>query len=46
MAELPELDRDLQDSFDGPMISLRDLRVSYGGGREILHGISFDVQRG
>ena len=46
MAELPELDRDFQDSFDGPMISLRDLRVSYGGGREILHGISFDVQRG
>src|SRR5260221_5710832 len=32
-------------SFDGPMISLRDLRVSYTG-REILHGINFDVQRG
>jgi phospholipid/cholesterol/gamma-HCH transport system ATP-binding protein len=46
MAQLPELDGDLQDSFDGPMISLRDLRVSYGGGSEILHGISFDVQRG
>ena len=29
----------------GPMISLRDLRVSYSG-REILHGISFDVQHG
>lgn len=29
----------------GAMISVRDLRVSYGG-REILHGISFDVQRG
>lgn len=29
----------------GPMISLRDLRVSYSG-REILHGINFDVQRG
>jgi phospholipid/cholesterol/gamma-HCH transport system ATP-binding protein len=28
-----------------PMISVRDLRVSYGE-REILHGISFDVQRG
>jgi phospholipid/cholesterol/gamma-HCH transport system ATP-binding protein len=27
------------------MISLRDLRVSYSG-REILHGINFDVQRG
>ena len=27
------------------MISLRDLRVSYGE-REILHGVSFDVQRG
>jgi phospholipid/cholesterol/gamma-HCH transport system ATP-binding protein len=34
------------DAFSGPMISLRDLRVSYDGGREILHGISFDVQRG
>jgi phospholipid/cholesterol/gamma-HCH transport system ATP-binding protein len=32
--------------FQGPMISIRDLRVSYDGGREILHGISFDVQRG
>jgi phospholipid/cholesterol/gamma-HCH transport system ATP-binding protein len=29
----------------GPMISVRDLRVSYSG-REILHGISFDVQSG
>jgi len=28
-----------------PMISLRDLRVSYGK-REILHGINFDVVRG
>jgi phospholipid/cholesterol/gamma-HCH transport system ATP-binding protein len=28
-----------------PVISLRDLRVSYGE-REILHGISFDVLRG
>src|SRR2546429_5233819 len=27
------------------MISLRDLHVSYGE-REILHGVSFDVQRG
>ena len=27
------------------MISLRDLRVSYGD-REILHGINFDVMRG
>jgi phospholipid/cholesterol/gamma-HCH transport system ATP-binding protein len=32
--------------LSGPMISIRDLRVSYDGGREILHGISFDVQRG
>src|SRR3974377_2224385 len=45
MTDLPE-PKDTQDSFDGPMISLRDLRVSYGGGREILHGITFDVQRG
>src|SRR5229473_332643 len=28
-----------------PVISLRDLRVSYGE-REILHGISFDVRQG
>src|SRR6202045_2735118 len=28
-----------------PMLSLRDLRVSYGE-REILHGINFDVVRG
>src|SRR6202166_2649541 len=35
----------VDDSFDGPMISIRDLRVSYSG-REILHGINFDVQRG
>ena len=45
MAEVPELDKDALDSFDGPMISLHDLRVSYSG-REILHGISFEVQRG
>jgi len=31
--------------FDGPMISLRGLRVSYSG-REILHWINFDVHRG
>src|SRR6202050_1142416 len=28
-----------------PMVSLRDVRVSYGE-REILHGVSFDVKRG
>jgi phospholipid/cholesterol/gamma-HCH transport system ATP-binding protein len=38
-----EMDRDNTDSE--PMVSLRDLRVSYGD-REILHGISFDVKRG
>ena len=44
MADLAqEFSRELETS--GPMISLRDLRVAYGG-REILHGISFDVQRG
>ena len=37
-------DRDAAEST-GPMISLQELRVSYSG-REILHGISFDVQRG
>src|SRR5262249_56448394 len=30
---------------DEVMISIRDLRVSYGD-REILHGVSFDVLRG
>jgi phospholipid/cholesterol/gamma-HCH transport system ATP-binding protein len=30
---------------EGPVISVLNLRVSYGE-REILHGISFDVQRG
>lgn len=39
----PALNRDAQPA--GPMISLRDLRVSYTG-REILHGITFDVERG
>src|SRR6201993_490151 len=34
------------EDLSGPMISLRDLRVSYAGGQEILHGVSFDVQRG
>jgi phospholipid/cholesterol/gamma-HCH transport system ATP-binding protein len=33
------------EELSGPMISLRGLRVSYSG-REILHGITFDVQRG
>lgn len=32
-------------ALQGAMISLRDLRVSYTG-REILHGVTFDVQRG
>jgi phospholipid/cholesterol/gamma-HCH transport system ATP-binding protein len=35
----------LSASHTEPVISLRDLRVSYGE-REILHGISFDVVRG
>jgi phospholipid/cholesterol/gamma-HCH transport system ATP-binding protein len=34
-----------QTAQTGPMISLRNLRVSYGQ-REILHGINFDVMRG
>ncbi len=38
-----EEDREVVDSEK--MISLRDLRVSYGE-REILHGINFDVMRG
>jgi phospholipid/cholesterol/gamma-HCH transport system ATP-binding protein len=43
MAKLPPTS---SAELSGPMISIRDLRVSYDGGREILHGISFDVQRG
>src|SRR5260370_39118110 len=35
----------LPASHTEPVISLRNLRVSYGE-REILHGISFDVARG
>jgi phospholipid/cholesterol/gamma-HCH transport system ATP-binding protein len=35
----------LSASHTEPVISLRDLRVSYGE-REILHGISFDVLQG
>jgi phospholipid/cholesterol/gamma-HCH transport system ATP-binding protein len=34
-----------QNQDSGVMISLRDLRVSYGE-REILHGVSMEVQRG
>jgi phospholipid/cholesterol/gamma-HCH transport system ATP-binding protein len=40
-----ELEMDRDDSNTEAMVSLRDLRVSYGD-REILHGISFDVRRG
>src|SRR5271165_2084711 len=40
------MDAENLDAVDsGPMLSLRDLRVSYGD-REILHGINFDVMRG
>jgi phospholipid/cholesterol/gamma-HCH transport system ATP-binding protein len=45
MAE-PRYSSRTADDLSGPMISLRDLRVSYAGGQEILHGISFDVQKG
>src|SRR5213082_2684226 len=40
---MPEQHTDFLDST--PMVSVRDLRVSYGE-REILHGISFDVVHG
>jgi phospholipid/cholesterol/gamma-HCH transport system ATP-binding protein len=40
------MEREQTISVDAePVISLRDLRVSYGD-REILHGIGFDVKRG
>ena len=38
-------DNDRRASSSEPMISIRDLRVAYSG-REILHGISFDVMKG
>jgi len=37
-----ELDNNGDDGSPEVMISLRNLRVSYGD-REILHGVSFDV---
>ncbi len=37
-------ERTIQSQQGGPVISVRDLHVQYGE-REILHGISFDVQR-
>ncbi len=40
-----EMDRGGDGLDSEPMVSLRNLRVSYGD-REILHGISFDVKRG
>lgn len=44
-AELIPHDSPLEAGFAGPAISVRDLHVAYGE-REILHGISFDVQPG
>jgi phospholipid/cholesterol/gamma-HCH transport system ATP-binding protein len=42
---IDDLEMDRGEADEEPMVSLRDLRVSYGD-REILHGISFDVKRG
>jgi phospholipid/cholesterol/gamma-HCH transport system ATP-binding protein len=36
---------EISHNADGPVISVRDLRVSYGD-REVLHGITFEVRRG
>ena len=41
---MPEIENESAQP-EGPMISVRDLRVKYGE-REILHGISFDVTQG
>jgi phospholipid/cholesterol/gamma-HCH transport system ATP-binding protein len=38
-------DHDRLAKSNEPMISIRDLRVAYSG-REILHGITFDVMKG
>src|SRR5262245_6343670 len=32
-------------ALERPIVEIRDLRVAYAG-RQVLHGISFDVQRG
>jgi phospholipid/cholesterol/gamma-HCH transport system ATP-binding protein len=42
---MDELDNATTTEKPETMISIRDLRVSYGT-REILHGVTFDVQRG
>jgi phospholipid/cholesterol/gamma-HCH transport system ATP-binding protein len=44
MANVME-DNDRRAASSEPMISIRDLRVAYSG-REILHGITFDVMKG
>jgi phospholipid/cholesterol/gamma-HCH transport system ATP-binding protein len=44
MAKVIE-DIDRRAASSEPMISIRDLRVAYSG-REILHGITFDVMKG
>jgi phospholipid/cholesterol/gamma-HCH transport system ATP-binding protein len=44
MPELPILD-DEEERPSGPAISVKNLRVNYGP-REILHGITFEVQSG
>jgi phospholipid/cholesterol/gamma-HCH transport system ATP-binding protein len=41
---MPEIEKQSAQR-EGPMISVRDLRVKYGE-REILHGITFDVPHG
>jgi phospholipid/cholesterol/gamma-HCH transport system ATP-binding protein len=41
---MPEIEKESPQP-EGPMISVRDLRVKYGE-REILHGITFDVPHG
>jgi phospholipid/cholesterol/gamma-HCH transport system ATP-binding protein len=41
---MPEIEKESAQP-EGPIISVRDLRVKYGE-REILHGISFDVKHG
>jgi phospholipid/cholesterol/gamma-HCH transport system ATP-binding protein len=41
---MPEIEKESAKP-EGPMISVRDLRVKYGE-REILHGITFDVPHG
>src|ERR1035441_5408592 len=43
-ARLPALPEEVVMTSDAAQITVRDLRLAYGR-KEVLHGISFDIQR-